>query len=149
MPALEAFAELLQPELEGLAPGRVVGGWRLAGRCGAGGMGLVWRAVPADGGETVAIQFLRRGADPAGVMRRFALERRALGQLRHRNIASLLDAGVTEDGRPYLVMEHVDGRPIDAWCDERRLDVAGRLRLFRQVCGPCITPTRTWSCTAT
>jgi serine/threonine protein kinase/tetratricopeptide (TPR) repeat protein len=117
--------------------GKRVGAYEVAGRIGAGGMGDVYRAVRADQqfSKEVAIKFLRRSAESELAIRRFRYERQILATLNHRNIAALLDGGVTEDGQPYFVMELVEGSPITTWCDERRLGVAARLALFRQVCG--------------
>jgi serine/threonine protein kinase/tetratricopeptide (TPR) repeat protein len=100
-----------------------------------GGMGTVYLAEREDVGLRVALKLVRYGrlADPLHVQR-FLLERRVLARLQHRNIARLLDAGITEENLPYLVMEYVDGEPIDRFCDRRRLPVEARLRLFLQVC---------------
>ncbi|HEX6047642.1 MAG TPA: serine/threonine-protein kinase [Gemmatimonadaceae bacterium] len=83
--------------------------------------------------EMLALKVLRRGLDTADVVRRFLTDRQILSSLSHPNIARLLDGGSTPDGRPYLVMEFVDGAPITAWADARRLDVGARLALFLQV----------------
>ncbi len=117
--------------------GKHVGAYEVAGRIGAGGMGDVYRAVRADQqySKEVAIKFLRRSAESELAIRRFRYERQILATLNHRNIAALLDGGVTADGQPYFVMELVEGSPITSWCDQRQLDVAARLALFRQVCG--------------
>ena len=98
-------------------------------------MAVVYLAERADGEfeQQVAVKLIKRGIDTDEVMRRFAQERQILAQARHPGVARLLDAGTTEDGRPYFVMEHVDGRPIDVYCDEERLTVEQRLRLFQQV----------------
>ncbi|HRP07659.1 MAG TPA: serine/threonine-protein kinase [Gemmatimonadales bacterium] len=116
--------------------GRRVGSYEVGERIGIGGMGDVYHAVRADSefSKQVAIKFLRRSAESDLAVRRFRYERQILANLNHRNVAALLDGGVTEDGQPYFVMELVEGKPITAWCDECRLDVAGRLALFRQVC---------------
>jgi hypothetical protein len=75
------------------------------------------------------------GALPDGELRhRFLAERQILARLEHPHIARLFDAGATEDGQPYLVMEHVEGLPLDAYCDAHRLTVEERIRLFRKVC---------------
>jgi len=116
--------------------GRVVGSYRLVARIAAGGMGVVYRAERTDGlfEHEVAVKWIRVGhATPASV-HRFELERRALAALQHPCIARLYDGGTSDDGRPYLVMEFVRGVPIDRYCEREGLPVAGRLRLFVQVC---------------
>ncbi len=121
--------------------GQRVGPWRLVDRLGEGGMGTVWRAERADGtyDRAVALKLLRTdggssggGSDALAV--RLAAERQILARLEHPRIARLYDGGVTDDGRPYLVLERVDGQPITAHADARGLGVPERLRLFLQVC---------------
>jgi serine/threonine protein kinase/Tfp pilus assembly protein PilF len=115
-----------------------VGAYRIVGLLGRGGMGDVYRGERASGdfSQDVAIKVLRDGANAARIERRFLQERRILARLEHPNIARLVDGGLAEDGRPYYAMEYVDGKPIDAWCDERRLTVDERIDLFIQVCHP-------------
>lgn len=100
--------------LPAAVPARL-GAWQLVQRIGAGGMGEVWRAHRADGRfeAEAAVKLLRPSLDAAAFSGRFAQEQRVLAQMQHPGIARLLDAGVSPDGRPYLVMEFVDGRPID------------------------------------
>jgi serine/threonine protein kinase len=121
---------------EGLAPGERLGPYRLTAQIGHGGMGTVYLAERAD--ETfdkrVAIKVITRGLDTDAVLGLFRHERQILAALEHPNIARLLDAGTTADGRPYFVLEHVEGQPIHAYCDARRLSIADRLTLFRRVC---------------
>lgn len=116
--------------------GRSVGPFRVVRELGRGGMGEVFLAVleREDFRRTVALKVIQRGAMSDDALRRFRLERRILAGLRHPNIAQLLDGGTTDDGRPYVAMEYVEGEPIDAYCDARELPVADRLRLFRKVC---------------
>ncbi|MFO0839338.1 MAG: serine/threonine-protein kinase [Phycisphaerae bacterium] len=118
------------------APGVVIGGYRLIERIGSGGMGAVWRAHRADNvfERTVAIKLIKRGLDTDEVLRRFRLERQVLARLEHPHIARLYDGGATEDGRPYLVMEHVDGVPIDQYCREQSPSIESVLALFGDVC---------------
>jgi tetratricopeptide (TPR) repeat protein len=115
---------------------RRVGHYRLLRCIGEGGMGAVYEAVRADDqfDKRVALKVVRGGLPGDAVQRRFRRERQILAQLDHPGIARLLDGGMTERGEPYLVMEYVEGMPLTTYCDERRLDVAGRLGLFRQVC---------------
>ncbi|MDX1997620.1 MAG: serine/threonine-protein kinase [Thermoanaerobaculia bacterium] len=117
--------------------GRILGRYRVEEEIGRGGMAVVFRATRAEGDfrQTVAIKLLKRGVDTDEVVRRFERERQILAQADHPNLARLYDAGVGPGGRPYLVLEHVDGRPIDRFADEERLDLPARLRLFRQVVG--------------
>ena len=116
--------------------GRRLGPYELRDAIGAGGMGEVYRASRADAEyqQQVAIKVVRGGLDIAYISARLRAERQILATLEHPNIARLLDGGTTSDGIPYLVMELVDGVPIDRYCEERRLDVAARLKLFIDVC---------------
>jgi len=116
--------------------GERLGPYRLAREIGSGGMGAVYQALRADEEyeQSVAVKVLKRGLDTAEVVHRFRTERQILAGLEHPNVARLLDGGTTPDGRPYLVMEYVEGKPIDVWCDERGLGVDERLELFLAVC---------------
>jgi non-specific serine/threonine protein kinase/serine/threonine-protein kinase len=110
--------------------------YRLIEKLGAGGMGDVYRAVRADDQyeKQVAIKLVRQGLATEFVYARFRKERQILAGFEHENIARLLDGGTTDQGYPYFVMELVEGRPIDEYCDERKLGVAARLDLFQSVC---------------
>ena len=127
-----------QPVLPGAGfslAGQVIGAYRLERPLGQGGMGSVWLASRADGRfeGVAAIKFLSLAvAGPVGEAR-FRREGTLLGRLAHPNIARLLDAGVSASGQPYLVLERVEGSPLDVWCDERKLPAEGRIRLFLQV----------------
>ncbi len=116
--------------------GATLGAWKVERRIASGGMGTVYLGSRADGQfqQQVAIKVVKRGMDSEELLKRFRRERRTLAALNHPNIARLLDAGMAHDGRPYLVMEYVPGIPIDRYCDEHRLTIEGRLRLFRVVC---------------
>ncbi len=116
--------------------GRELGPYRLVERLASGGMGVVYRAQRTDGlfERDVAVKLIRAERVSSTTVRRFELERRALAALDHPHIARLYDGGSADGGSPYLVMELVRGLPIDRFCDERRLPVAGRLRLFADVC---------------
>src|SRR5690606_10203005 len=116
--------------------GATLGPFRIARRIASCGMGTVYQAERCDGQfeQTVAIKVVKRGMDTEEILRRFRAERQTLAALDHPHIARLLDGGVTPDGRPYLVMEYVGGKPIDVYCDEHRLKIRERLALFRAVC---------------
>jgi len=116
--------------------GQRVGVYEITRLIGYGGMGAVYEGARADDAyrKRVAIKFLRRGMEGDLAIRRFRYERQILANLNHRNIAGLLDGGVTPDGQPYFVMEYVEGEPITLYCDRQRLSVAARVRLLRQVC---------------
>jgi serine/threonine-protein kinase len=115
---------------------RRIGPYRLLRELGRGGMGVVHLAERADGAyeHRVAIKLIQGHLTSDEAHRRFVTERQILARLDHPSIARLLDGGTTEDGTPYLVMEHVDGQPIDHYCKDRQLDIDARLRLFLQVC---------------
>ena len=116
--------------------GRRLGPWVVERLIGSGGMGQVWLARRTDGlyDGLAAIKLVRLAAVGAAANERFAREGRLLGRLSHPNIARLLDAGVSESGERYLVLEYVEGERIDLWCDRRRLGVGERLHLFLDVC---------------
>ena len=114
-----------------------IGPYRVERELGRGGMGVVLLASRADQQyrKQVAIKLLRPGHDGDHIFRRFQNERQILANLEHPNICRLLDGGVTEDGEPYFVMEHVrNARPIDEYCTSRDLGLNERLELFRQAC---------------
>ncbi len=117
------------------AAGQSIGPYALIAPLGHGGMGTVWLAERSDGRfeRRVAIKFLRFSLASTGSTERFKREGRILGQLAHPHIAELMDAGVTERGEPYLVLEHVEGKPIDEYCDDHKLDLNHRVRLFLDV----------------
>lgn len=116
--------------------GQTVGAYTVERELGQGGMGSVWLARRTDGRFEgfVAIKFLNAGLMARGGAERFAREGSILARLAHPNIARLLDAGVANGGaRPYLVLEYIDGVPIDRHCDDKQLDLAARVRLFLDV----------------
>jgi serine/threonine-protein kinase len=116
--------------------GRTIGRYVVRREIGHGGIGRVYLAERADGQfeQRVALKLVKRGMDTDEIVARFLRERQILARLEHPSIARLVDGGVHEDGRPYFVMEHVEGVPITRHCDERRLSVDERLRLFTIVC---------------
>ena len=116
--------------------GTGLGPWRLVDVLGRGGMGTVYRAERADGQyeQEVALKLVRSGPRDPYAIERLRTERQVLAHLRHPNIAGLLDGGFASDGTPYLVMELVDGVPINEWCAAERRSLEESLRLFRVVC---------------
>ncbi|MBS1826483.1 MAG: protein kinase [Acidobacteria bacterium] len=116
--------------------GERIGAYRITGVVGRGGMGVVCKAIRDDDEfhKQVAIKLVKRGMDTALWTARFQAERQILAGLEHPGIARLLDGGATAEGRPYFVMEYVDGIPIIDYCEQKSLGVPERLRLFRQVC---------------
>jgi serine/threonine protein kinase/tetratricopeptide (TPR) repeat protein len=117
--------------------GEQVGAYRLIREIGRGGMSSVWLAQRCDGQlqRDVALKLPFQGPRKAEFVERFKRERDILATLTHPHIARLYDAGVTAAGQPYLVMEHVDGKSLTAYCDDARLSIRERLRLFLQVLG--------------
>ncbi|MBW8767096.1 MAG: serine/threonine protein kinase, partial [Geodermatophilales bacterium] len=114
-----------------------LGPYRLLRRIGGGGMGTVYLARRDDEqyDRLVAVKILRSGLEGTEIYHRFLAERQILARLEHPHIARLYDGGSTPDGRPYLVMELVEGLPVDIYCDRQRLSVDQRLDLFRRICG--------------
>ena len=117
--------------------GQVFGSYALVEPLGAGGMGSVWLARRADGRfeGTAAVKLLSAALLDAEGVARFRREGTILARLKHPHIAQLIDAGVSTAGQPYLVLEYVEGEPIDRWCDHRAVDVVARVRLFLDVLG--------------
>ena len=113
-----------------------VGPYKLLRVLGRGGMAQVYLARYVDGisDQDVAVKVIRRGMDSDDILRRFRAERHILARLNHPNIANLHDGGLTDDGRPYLVMECLEGLPITTYCDTHRLPIRERLRLFTEMC---------------
>src|SRR3954469_5038108 len=130
---LEADVPLLPPGAT--LAGTTIGVYTLTRLIAHGGMGSVWLASHSDGrcGEAAAVKLLHvEGSSGAGV-ERFARERAILARLAHQNIPRLLDAGTSSAGRPYLVLEYVDGTHVDTYCDQRALAIDARLRLFLKI----------------
>ena len=116
-------------------PGGWIGQYKLLSVLGEGGMGIVYLAEqerPIK--RRVALKVIKPGMDSRAVIARFETERQALALLEHPNIAHVYDAGTTESGRPYFVMEYVKGLSIIDHCDHHKLTIEDRLRLFRQIC---------------
>jgi len=134
--AREARESADRPAARSERPQERLGAHRLLSEIGRGGMSRVFLAERVDGlyGQQVAIKLLLPGMDSQDLLRRFETERRILARLEHPHIGRLYDGGTSAAGQPYLVMEVIDGRPIDRFCDEEGLGVTERLRLFQTVC---------------
>lgn len=133
---LGAFLESMEDGSADARIGARLGPYTLTRRIGRGGMGAVYEALRDDDQyrQRVAIKLIRPGMDSEAIVRRFRRERQILATLEHPNIARLLDGGMTDDERPFLVMEFVDGQAIDAYSDEKLLSVRQRIALFIEVC---------------
>ncbi|HLM59253.1 MAG TPA: protein kinase, partial [Pyrinomonadaceae bacterium] len=135
-PAAALDAENLLETFADSRVGKIIGRWKIVGQIGAGGMGTVYLAERADEQfkKQAALKLVKRGMDTDEILRRFLRERQILANLEHPNIARLLDAGMTDDGLPFFVMELVEGAPIDEFCRERNLSINQKLELFRLIC---------------
>jgi serine/threonine protein kinase len=132
-PVLAGDATVNEATIEG--PGTVIGPYKLLQQIGEGGFGAVYMAEQEKPVKRrVALKVIKAGMDTHAVIARFEAERQALAMMDHPNIARVLDAGATESGRPYFVMELVKGIPITEYCDQANLDMRQRLSLFMDVC---------------
>ncbi|MES1167132.1 MAG: protein kinase, partial [Pseudomonadota bacterium] len=116
-------------------PGTLIGRYKLLEQIGEGGFGTVYMAeqeVPVR--RRVALKVIKLGMDTRSVIARFEAERQTLALMTHADIARVYDAGATSAGRPYFVMEYVEGYPITRFCDEHSLPMEARLELFSRVC---------------
>jgi eukaryotic-like serine/threonine-protein kinase len=134
-PATSVLPELFTLQTSSFI-GKRLGPYRILEEIGHGGMGAVFLAERADEQyeQRVAIKLVKIGAEDVFITNRFLKERQILANLDHPNVANLLDGGTAENGSPYLVMEFIDGLPIDQYCDSHRLPINERLKLFRAVC---------------
>lgn len=116
--------------------GKIIGSYRLIEVIGSGGMGTVFRASRADGSyeQTVALKIIRKEFSSTNMQQLFKKERQILAGLNHDGIARLYDGGMTNSGLPYLVMEYVEGVPVDRYCDKNKLSLDERISLFKTVC---------------
>ena len=130
-----AAAPILREDVSEI--GKRVGAYVIVRGIGQGGMGTVYLAARADGyfQKQVAIKLLKRGTDSEEVLRRFRSEREVLACLDHPNIARLIDAGTTDDGLPYFVMEYIEGIPVTRFVDENQAPLIARLNLFLKISG--------------
>jgi WD40 repeat protein/serine/threonine protein kinase len=125
----------LDPPILLLPPGTVIGRYKLLEPIGEGGYGVVFMAEQTSPVQRkVALKIIKAGMDTRQVIARFEAERQALALMDHQNIAKVFDAGMTDAGRPYFVMELVKGMPITRYCDEHHIEPRQRLELFMQVC---------------
>jgi eukaryotic-like serine/threonine-protein kinase len=117
-------------------PTAAFGAYRAVAVLGRGGMSVVYRAERADGQfeQTVALKVMAAYLTGAEFLHRFEMERQLLASLNHHNIARLLDGGLSSNGDPFLITEFIDGQTVDRYCDQRKLGVEARLRIFLQVC---------------
>ncbi len=145
--AHEVFDTFIQQPINGMARsltsererdliGAHLGHYQITELVGEGGMGAVYAAVRNDElfHQKVAIKVVKRGMDSGFVLSRFQAERRILASLEHPNIARLLDGGSTPDGRPYFVMEFIEGQPLNEYCQTKELSIPARIHLFQQIC---------------
>ncbi len=116
-------------------PGDTLGPYRLTGKLGEGGFGVVWQAEQSQPVQReVALKMIKLGMDSREVLARFDQERQVLAEMEHPNIAAMLDANMSADGRPYFVMELVKGDPVTLYCEKRRLLPSERILLFMAIC---------------
>jgi eukaryotic-like serine/threonine-protein kinase len=134
--ALEESTQVMGGQVESIWVGRVLGNWRIDRLIHQGGMGSVFLASRMEGGfeQVAALKVIRAEMANDLMLERFARERQVLARLDHPNISRILDGGMTDNGVPWLVMEYVDGMPVDAWCDSRQATLTERLELFEQIC---------------
>jgi len=137
----DLFENLVARELQDWAAGgddegRRLGPYRLLREIGRGGMSVVYLAERDDAAyrQQVAVKLIRRGMDTAETRARFRRERQILANLNHPHIAKVLDGGESPEGLPYIVMEHIEGRPLDRYCDEKALSPSDRIGLFVKIC---------------
>ncbi len=133
--AKNALEFLLHREVQLIAGDRI-GAYNIVREIVRGGMGAVYLGARADElfKKSVAVKLIKRGMDTDDVLKHFRNEQQILGNFDHPNIARLIDAGSTESGLPYFIMEYVEGQPIDQYCDQQSLSITRRLELFQQVC---------------
>lgn len=131
-----AVQRAVEEALEGPLEGQRIGSWRLVRQIGRGGMGVVYEAVREgeDFQARFALKLIRAGLATEKLAERFRHERRVLAGLSHPGIAALVDGGTTPEGLPYLVMEYVEGLPLDRWLRERKPDLRERVRLVAAIC---------------
>lgn len=129
-------SELINAEEKLNFTGQQIGNYKIIEEIASGGMGTVFLAERCDGvfEQKVALKIIKPGLSTIPIIRRFQHERQILANLQHPNIAKLFDGGVTDDKRPFFTMEYVDGIPLDDYCDQQKLNIEKRLKLFIKVC---------------
>ncbi|MEM7352369.1 MAG: serine/threonine-protein kinase, partial [Acidobacteriota bacterium] len=134
--AVQGAFELAAEESGSSKARQRIGPYEIGNKLGEGGLSTVFLAQRADDefNMRVAIKVVKRGMDTADILRRLRQERQILAHLDHPNVAKIFDGGTTDDGLPYFVMEHIEGEPIDEYCDRRELSISERLELFRTAC---------------
>lgn len=137
--AHHASGSFLEDEIFGepfISEGDLIGPWQIIREIGRGGMSTVFLASRADGqfDRQVAIKFLHGLIPGQSMHKRLQQEQKILARLQHKNIAQLFDAGITDEGRPYFILEYIHGKPITEWCNEKELMFEERLDMFVQVC---------------
>ncbi|HYL99172.1 MAG TPA: serine/threonine-protein kinase [Blastocatellia bacterium] len=134
-PAVEDALRVVDYSRPSIPTGRRIGPYKVIDEIGVGGMGAVYLAARADEQyeKQVAIKLMKESSGKSFIVSRFLAERQILANLNHPNIARLLDGGATEDGSPYLVMEYIEGVPIDQYANDRELSTNDRLKLFLEV----------------
>jgi serine/threonine-protein kinase len=133
-PILEMLPDTVDEDETGLTPGQNIDGYEILSLLSEGGMGEVYLAREAEVGRNVAIKLLKPGLSTSAILRGFRREERILANLNHPNIARFYGYGKTTEGRPYFVMEYVEGESINQYCDAQELATRERLSLFRNVC---------------
>lgn len=133
---IDELSELTQHRRKSRYTSKQIGHYNIVEMVGSGGMGEVYRAERNDGQfrQSVAIKVLKPGYRSAEIINRFRVEQEILANLHHPNIARLYDAGITDEETPYLIMEFVDGVPIDKYANNRQLTIRQRIELFIKVC---------------
>ena len=134
--AIEIEAKNFSENLPDSRLGQRIGNYKISEKISSGGMGTIYLAIRSDGQfeKKVALKLIKRGMDSEAILQRFLLERQILANLEHTYIARLLDAGMTDDGLPFFVMEYVEGVPINEYCESNDLNLNSRLQIFRKVC---------------
>lgn len=133
--AFDAAAKCINQDNSPSFQGKEIGSYKAIRELGRGGMGAVYlgeRLGLFD--QQVAIKIIKRGMDTDAILKRFAMERQILANLDHPNIAHLLDGGTTEDGLSYFVMEFIEGKTVNRFCEDEQLTIAERLEIFRKIC---------------
>ena len=135
-PALAPIADLVEETKDFSRVGQIIGAYKIEKEIGRGGMGAVYLANRADSEfeKKVAVKLIKRGLDTDEIIKRFRYERQILATLEHPFITRLIDGGATDDGLPFLMMDYVEGSPLNQYCSENQLSIIGRLKLFLQIC---------------